>query len=309
MFKRTFLATAIGAAMMLGSVGSANALELSAGNYKIIFDGYNVGTTGYGNTAGVKCTTLAGCNATSTNQSSGSLADTAGILSIASISNIVTGVDEFIRGTAGTIGGISFGPYLTGVFSGLNDFYAEVTTSVVTGASTTVLATGGSFSIFSNNANYLPGVGPLGGGSNLDGLQYAGISGGDLFLSGVFANGAALTGSSEASYVTTYKNSTLAGNGQGFLDFTGGAAEAFFDNNSMANANGGFNDAFMTVTYDDANKIASNLGWQVKSSAQVSGVIVTDVPEPGSLALISLAMLGLGAVARRRNKQAENNHG
>ena len=69
------------------------------------------------------------------------------------------------------------------------------------------------------------------------------------------------------------------------------------------------NDAFMTVTYDDANEIASSLGWQVKSTAQVSGVIVTDVPEPGSLALISLAMLGLGAVARRRNKQAENNQG
>jgi len=309
MFKRTFLAVAAGAAMVLGSMGSANALEITAGNYKITFDNYDVGTTGYGNTAGVKCTTVAECNAISTNQANGSLSDTAGILSVASINNISNGVDEYIRGTASSLSnGVVVGPYLTGIFSGLNDFFVEVQTSTVTGASTTALATGGMFSIFSNSSNYAPEVGPTGAGSDLDALQYAGISDGVLFLSGMFANGAALAGNDEASYVTTYKNTTLAGNGQGFLDFTGGVALSYFDTNKALNVNGGYNDAFLTVTYDDSNGVASRLGWDVKSVGQIAGD-TQEVPEPGSIALISLAMLGMGAVTRRRNKQGESNNG
>lgn len=309
MFKRTFLATAIGAAMVLGSMGSANALEITAGNYKFIFDNYDVATTGYGDTTGVKCTTVAECNAVATNKANGTMSDSAGILSVASINNISTGQDEYTRGIASTLGGITVGPYLTGVFSGLNDFYVEVQNSLVTGASTTALSTGGIFSIFSNSANYDPTHGPTGAGVDLDGLLYPGVSDGStLFLSGVFANGGVLAGS-DASYVTTYKNSTVAGNAQGFLDFTGGVAQSYFDNDGLTNVNGGKNDAFLTVTYDNVNGVASDLGWDVKSSGQISGELTNDVPEPGSIALISLAMLGLGAVTRRRNKQGESDNG
>ena len=302
MFKRTLSAMAVGAALIAGSMTSAQAIEITAGNYKITFDNYDVGTTGYGNTAGIKCTDVATCNAAASNLATGTTSDTAGILSVASINNIATGLDEYIRGTASTLqNGTTVGPFLTGVFTGLNDYFVEVQVGA-TGATTTALANGGSFSIFSNAANYNPALGPTGAGVNLDATQYAGISGGSLFLSGVFATGV-LAGNTEATYVTNYNNGTLGGNGQGFLDFTGGAALPYFNTNAAVNQNGGKNDAFLTVTYDNLGNAASDLGWSVKSSGQISGS-AQNVPEPGSLALISLAMLGLAATtARRSNKK------
>lgn len=301
MFKRTLLAAAAGAAMLLGPVVSANALEITSGNYKITFDNFDTGTVGYGNTSGIKCTTVASCDAVlGIAPARGTTGDTAGILSVASISNLANGQTQYIRGTASTLGGITVGPYLTGIFGGLNDYFVEV--GVLGGtAQTLVNSVGGTFSIFSNTSDWNPNLGPTGAGVNLDTGTYAGISGGSLLLTGAFAAGAVRNGDLVSSYTSRYDNGSISGNGSGFLDFTGGSALAFFDTNSLTNTNGGKNDAFMTVTYDDANGAASSLGWTVKSVAQVSGNVV---PEPGSLALISLAMLGMGVVSRRKsNKQ------
>ncbi|NMM89825.1 hypothetical protein B2J88_36740 [Rhodococcus sp. SRB_17] len=298
MFKRTFLAAAVGAALLIGPVVSANAIELTAGNYKITFDNYDSGTLGYGDTAGVKCTTVAGCNAAAARPAPGTTSDTAGILSIAAIENLSTGQTEYVRGTSSTLGGITFGPYLTGVFGGLNDYFVEVGTL---GGSPTTLANsvGGFFRIYSNATDYNPTLGPTGAGVSLDAGTYPGITGGSLLLGGVFAGGAVIAGDSTTSYTSLFNNASVAGNGQGFLDFTSGSALGFFDTNSLTNRNGGTNDAFLTVAYDDVNGVASSLGWTVKSVAQVTG----QIPEPGSIALLSMALFGLGAVTRRRNKQ------
>lgn len=305
MFKRTFLATAVGTALLMGAAVSANALTITAGNYKITLDNYDSGTTGYDTAIpGAVCSSVIECNGVAHAQAPGSVNDTSGIFSITAISNLNTGQDEYVRGTASTIGSITVGPYLTGIFGGLQD--ASVTN--LGGGVQRINSEGGVFSIYSNSANYTPGQGPAGVGVNLDAGIYPGITGGTLFLSGIFAAGAALAGDTTASYTSLFDTTATAGNGGGYLDFTGGIAQNFFNaydpglgrNGGVTNKNGGKNDAFMTITYDDVNGVASSIGWTVKSSGQISGQVV---PEPGTMALLSLAMLGLGAAARRRNQQ------
>ena len=67
MFKRTFLATAVGTALLMGAAVSANALTITAGNYKITLDNYDSGTTGYDTAIpGAVCSSVIGAKAGTT---------------------------------------------------------------------------------------------------------------------------------------------------------------------------------------------------------------------------------------------------
>ena len=287
----------------VAGMGSAHALTVTSGNYKISFDNYDSGTTGYGNTSGTKCTTVAQCDlvgglvkAPGSVGSVNTSADTMGIVSVSNITNVTTGATEYIKGTTSTIGGVVFGPFLTGIFGNLTDAKVEV----LCGSSaclTDARAVGGQFRLWSNTSDYNPTTGPLTttAGVDLNNAQYPGINpGGALFLSGNFAAGGVVFGDGQTTYASVFNNSTIFGSGSGALDFTGGSALSFFNTNSYTNVNGGLNDAYLTASFNPSTAVPN---WTVISTGQVIGAV--SIPEPGSLLLASLALLGMGAVTRR----------
>lgn len=292
MIKSTIKHALTAVALAASAVGSANAFVISAGNIKITIDNYDVGNVGYSATTGTPCVNdPAACDAASLGGTGAGSFDTAGIFSVALITNTTTGQTIFTKGTDG---------YLTGVFGGLLDQTVDTQCSIITGScTTTALSIGGFVNLYKNASDYNPALGPNGAGVDLVTGLYPGITDNpaNLWLSAVFATGAVLAGNATTSYMSTYNTSSFAGAGQAFLDVTGGAAYDNFNTNKLTDANGNKRDLFLDVTYNDANGAASSLGWTVASTGSVKG---NAIPEPGALALIALGLLGAGAATRRK---------
>lgn len=297
MLKKSLLAAA--AVLACTAFGAAHAMsipQITTGEIKFSLDNYDSATVLYGNAPGVVCNTVATCDAAAGAPAPGSVgtagnasSDTMGIFSVSNISNITTSETLFVKGAAQG--------YITGIFGNLQDAAVEVSCNLF-GCNTTAGSVGGFFELWYNTSDYDATLGPLvGAGKDLNAGLYPGISGGTLLLSGVFAPGAALAGPNIFTYLTGYNNGTFGGNGQGFLDLTGGAWLDYFNTNALTNANLGKNDLFLTNTFDDVNGAASSLGWTVKSVGQVTGFAV---PEPTSVSLVALALLGAGVASRRR---------
>lgn len=289
MFKSKFTKLAAALAMSLGTVGAAQAFVIQAGDFKLTVDAYDSATSGYG-AAG--CASVAACDAAASSKALGSIgsvntsADTMGIFSVASITRLSDNSQWFTRGADG---------YLTGIFGNLMDY--SVTTL---GGFTAANAVGGTWSMWLNTTDYDKTQGPavVAGVKDLNAGLYSSISGagGTKVLEGVFAPGADIA-DPLATFSTFFNSSRLAGSSSGFMDVTGGAWQNSFDTDGQLFGR----DLFASFTFAPTTESIANK-WTVAATAGING---SAVPEPGSLALLSLGLLAAGVATRRRNGQGK----
>lgn len=272
-------------ALMTMTMG-AQALTLQAGETKFIFDTYSLTYADYAPGLGVKCLSVAACDLADTNAQTGAFddGDIWGIFSIAAIQNASTGVTSWVRGQDGQ--------YLTGMYGGLKDYAVETTGGIV--QTQFSYMNGGWLDMYLNTVDYTPTLTPAGRTGD---RTYTGITGGELALSTMFA------GSSVAglpySYVASTNIQSVQGAGSGYLDVTGGTLAAQLDTDAMIDTAGGKRDLFFGVKYDDSAFNASQNGWRVTGSGDAKG-LANEVPEPGSLALLGLGMIGIAGLRKLR---------
>jgi len=305
---------ALGVLALLGSLGSVHAATIQAGDYTIVLKNFDSGTVGYGNSVGVKCTTVAACDAAAALPSLGSIgsvnssADTMGIFSVQSITK---------GGSITPYWSPSVGDNLVGIFGNLMDSNVTVsdnsgvgscTPGTPGGCTSTSRSSGGLFSIWSTLNGPDVGNGPavVGGVKDLNALLYPSISdSGSLFLSGFFGTGV-IFGDLLSTFQATFNNGTVSGGSSGYLDFTGGSAFNLLNTSNQTDPNGGKHDAFADFTFSAADPVAESVaylaGWNVSSAAKVLGQAV---PEPDSLALFAVALLGLATAARRKGQASK----
>jgi hypothetical protein len=115
-------------------------------------------------------------------------------------------------------------------------------------------------------------------------------------VSGTF--GAGVLAGSNATYLSSYHQSSISGVGSAFMDvdLNSGAWANMVNSNAQIDKNGNYHDLYMEVVYSPKPAGTAN-GWTVVSSGQITG---NAVPEPGTMALAGLALLGAGLASRRR---------
>lgn len=99
------------------------------------------------------------------------------------------------------------------------------------------------------------------------------------------------------SFTNTASSVHAGGSGFGYLDvlLTGGAATANFDTNSF-NVGGVIADARLDSSFSNTNAGA----WPLSGTASIK---TAAIPEPGSLALLGLGLLGLASTYRRKSSK------
>ena len=277
--------TAVAALFGLTTAMSAQAFTIMAGDYKMTVDGYDNGTLYSG--SGLICGSVGACDSASGVKAVGATGseDSWGILSIASIVYTPTNTQYFTRGTDG---------YIIGSFTGLTDRLAYVDS--FTGAQTT-FSVGGVINLYLSSTNYDPSIDSSGQAAVLTSVQNSPLWLGLQFVTGVNNSADGLI----SSYRSTFDTNGFTGSGNGFLSVTGGSAADKFDSDFYSTYAGNVADAYFSVTINPLTQNDAGYGnWLAGPTMDVRGHAI---PEPASMALAGLGLLGLAGL-RRRKQQA-----
>lgn len=324
MFKTSKLCAAVAVlGSALGAAGAAHAATyINTGDLSISFDYFDSGTIYSVAAPGTLCNSALSCDgaAASATYGQGTVVvggnniktDTQGIFRINTITNTLTNTSLY---------DISDGLYvLSGIFSGLYDIQVTVDAS----GNTSTRAGGGVLEIFKNtfnNANkQLVNLSGQGAGSagdpnrDLTAMKYTNtstggtISGGALWLKANFSESVIVDGSSpNATFQSTWATGTNAsGTSSGFLDIdtaAGGEGVGWFERGTMQDALGNAHDLYYSSSFNIVNTLANPPSQQWNIRNNTGQVVANPTPEPASIALVGLALLGMGAVAKRRIKK------